>query len=74
MVHVSQRIADYIRRHRLSYVLSTRFDGMSCRKYIKCCIVIAIMVCAAYRANPFSISKGKGIVLEPADVAELGIC
>ena len=72
MVHVSQRIADYIRRHRLSYVLSTRFDGMSCRKYIKCCIVIAIMVCAAYRANPFSVSKGKGIVLEPADVAELG--
>ena len=72
MVHVSQRIADYIGRHRLSYVLSTRFDGMSCRKYIKCCIVIAVMVCTAYWATPFTISKGEGIVLKPADMAELG--
>lgn len=72
MVHVSQRTADYIRRHRLSYILSTRFDGMSCRKYIKCCVVISVMVCTALWANPFAVSKGQGIVFATADVAEFG--
>ena len=74
MVHVSQRIADYIRRHRLSYVLSTRSNGVSRREYVQGRIVIAVMFCAAILTCPLAISGREGDVLPAADMAELGKC
>ena len=70
MVHVSQRIADYIRRHRLSYILSTRSNGVSRREYVQGRIVIAVMFCAAILTCPLAISGREGDVLPAADMAE----
>lgn len=72
MVHVSQRTAGYIRRHRLSYTLSACFNGVSRRKYVYCCIVVTIMFCSALRANPFSVCESQRLILESTDVAQLG--
>ena len=70
MVHVSQRIADYIRRHRLSYILSARSDGVSRREYVFGRIVVAVMLCAAILACPFAVAESELIVFPATDMAE----
>lgn len=72
MVYVSQRIADCIRRYRLSYFLSTYFNGVSRHKYVYCCIMVSIMFFAANRAYPSPISKSQRIIFESTTVTEFG--